>query len=136
MASEYTVELGKRIRAARIKAGLTQSELAERADVSTNHILAIERGRCMIPEWKCSIAIAMVPSVRRLSADRCCAAAKYAARQSLSSLAERVDDTEKMARYILHGVELMVIKQPKLCAPRAVCIVFVFCGLHNNQFVV
>lgn len=48
MASEYTVELGKRIRAARIKAGLTQSELAE-----------------------------------------------------------RVDDTEKMARYILHGVELI-----------------------------
>ena len=44
MASEYTVELGKRIRAARIKTGLTQSELAERADVSTNHISAIERG--------------------------------------------------------------------------------------------
>ncbi len=39
-----SVDFGKRVREARRKAGYTQSELAERVDVSINHISAIERG--------------------------------------------------------------------------------------------
>ena len=106
MASEYTVELGKRIRAARIKAGLTQSELAERADVSTNHISAIERG-VYDTRVEMLYRIAMVLGV---SGDDLLMGAVLQPNTQLARafrLAERVDDTEKMARYILHGVELI-----------------------------
>lgn len=37
-------DFGKRLKKARKKAGYTQSQLAERIDVSVNHISAIERG--------------------------------------------------------------------------------------------
>lgn len=37
-------DFGQRVRAARQKAGLTQSQLAEKIDASVNHISAIERG--------------------------------------------------------------------------------------------
>ena len=106
MASEYTVELGKRIRAARIKAGLTQSELAERADVSTKHISAIERG-VYDTRVEMLYRIAMVLGV---SGDYLLMGAALQPNTQLARafrLAERVDDTEKMARYILHGVELI-----------------------------
>ena len=105
MASEYTVELGKRIRAARIKAGLTQSEMAERADVS-NHISAIERG-VYDTRVEMLYRIAMVLGV---SGDYLLMGAALQPNTQLARafrLAERVDDTEKMARYILHGVELI-----------------------------
>ena len=99
-------ELGKRIRAARIKAGLTQSELAERADVSTNHISAIERG-VYDTRVEMLYRIAMVLGV---SGDYLLMGAVLQPNTQLARafrLAERVDDTEKMARYILHGVELI-----------------------------
>ena len=44
MNENFKTLLGQRIKEARVKAGLTQSALAEKADVSTNHISAIERG--------------------------------------------------------------------------------------------
>ena len=37
-------ELGKRIRAARVEKGLTQEELAERAEISPTHVSVLERG--------------------------------------------------------------------------------------------
>lgn len=37
-------DFGNRVREARVRAGLTQSQLAEKIDVSVNHISAIERG--------------------------------------------------------------------------------------------
>lgn len=37
-------DFGKRVKEARLKAGMTQSQLAEKMDVSVNHISAIERG--------------------------------------------------------------------------------------------
>lgn len=37
-------EFGKRVKEARLRAGMTQSRLAELVDVSVNHISAIERG--------------------------------------------------------------------------------------------
>lgn len=44
MANDFTTQLGQRIKTARENAGLTQSQLAEIAEVSTNHISALERG--------------------------------------------------------------------------------------------
>ena len=44
MNENFKTLLGQRIKEARVRAGLTQSALAEKADVSTNHISAIERG--------------------------------------------------------------------------------------------
>ncbi len=38
-------EIGKRIKEYRKKCGLTQEQLAEKIDLSTNHLSAIERGR-------------------------------------------------------------------------------------------
>ena len=38
MNENFKTLLGQRIKEARVKAGLTQSALAEKADVSTNHI--------------------------------------------------------------------------------------------------
>ena len=38
------VELGKRIRAARLAAGLTQEQLAERINLSSGHCAHVERG--------------------------------------------------------------------------------------------
>jgi len=37
--------VGKNIKLARIKAGLTQEQLAERADISSSYVSAIERGK-------------------------------------------------------------------------------------------
>lgn len=39
-----SLDFGKRVKEARLKAGLTQSQLAEKIDASVNHISAIERG--------------------------------------------------------------------------------------------
>ena len=44
MTNEFTIQLGQRIKTARESAGLTQSGLAELADISTNHVSALERG--------------------------------------------------------------------------------------------
>ena len=43
MANDFTTQLGQRIKTARENAGLTQSQLAEIAEVSTNHISALVR---------------------------------------------------------------------------------------------
>ena len=112
MASEYTVELGKRIRAARIKAGLTQSELAERADVSTNHISAIERGVY-------DTRVEMLYRIATVSSGR--ARGRY-----------REDGTI----YPAWGRTDRIIKQPKtMRAADGLHSFCFFCGLHN-QFVV
>ena len=42
--NERFVEMGKRIRSRRISLGMTQMELAEKIDISNNHISSIERG--------------------------------------------------------------------------------------------
>ena len=106
MASEYTIELGKRIRAARKKADLTQSELAERADVSTNHISAIERGVYDTRvEMLYRIALAL-----GVDGDYLLMGAAPKPNTQLARafrLAEQVGNPENMARYIIQGVELV-----------------------------
>lgn len=106
MASEFTVQLGKRIKEARAKAGLTQSQLAERADASTNHISAIERGIYDTrAELLYRIAIALgVDGNYLLFGDQ---TEKNEELARAFRLAEQVDDPKKMAKYILHGVELI-----------------------------
>ena len=42
--NERFVEMGKRIKARRVSLGMKQMELAERIDISNNHISSIERG--------------------------------------------------------------------------------------------
>ena len=42
--NERFVEMGKRIRSRRISLGMKQMELAEKIDISNNHISSIERG--------------------------------------------------------------------------------------------
>ena len=42
--NERFVEMGKRIKARRVSLGMKQMELAERIDISKNHISSIERG--------------------------------------------------------------------------------------------
>lgn len=37
-------DFGNRVKEARLRAGMTQSQLAERIDASVNHVSAIERG--------------------------------------------------------------------------------------------
>ena len=42
--NERFVEMGKRIRARRLSLKMKQMELAEKVDISNNHISSIERG--------------------------------------------------------------------------------------------
>ena len=106
MAGEFSVQLGKRIKAAREKAGLTQSQLAERADASTNHISAIERGKYDTrADLLYRIAIVLgVDGNYLLFGETADANAELA---RAFRLAEQVDNPEKMAKYIMHGVELI-----------------------------
>ena len=136
MASEYTVELGKRIRAARIKAGLTQSELAERADVSTNHISAIERG---VYDTRVEM-LYRIATVLGVSGDYLLMGAALQpntqARQSLSSGRARGRYREDGTIYPAWGRIDRIIKQPKtMRAADGLHSFCFFCGLHN-QFVV
>lgn len=48
----WLVEFGQRIKAARLARGLTQDELAERLDISQNHLSRLELGRT-----KCGILV-------------------------------------------------------------------------------
>ncbi|HHY71353.1 MAG TPA: helix-turn-helix transcriptional regulator [Thermoanaerobacterales bacterium] len=41
---QYNTNLGRALREMRLELGLTQEELAEKADLSRNHISAVERG--------------------------------------------------------------------------------------------
>ena len=62
--------LGKAIRAKRIKAGLTQEKLAERADLARNYIGNIERAEYKVTvETLVRIAKALGVRVRDLVAD-------------------------------------------------------------------
>ena len=106
MGQDFIVELGTRIRIARNRVGLTQSQLAELIDVSTNHISALERG---IYEMKVELFARLV---RVLGVD-----AEYllfVGTEEVSTelerafiMAKRVHEEDKMAKYILAGVELM-----------------------------
>lgn len=71
--------LSKRLRAARTTAGLSQRELAERADVATSVVADIERGKTAVPAFDKLVKIAralgvdpeqlcpIVPSGRKVS---------------------------------------------------------------------
>ncbi len=106
MAGEFSVQLGKRIKEARERAGLTQSQLAERADASTNHISAIERGKYDTrAELLYRIAIVLGVDGNYLLLGEANDSNMELARAF--RLAEQVDNPEKMAKYIMHGVELI-----------------------------
>ncbi|MCI8609587.1 MAG: helix-turn-helix transcriptional regulator [Firmicutes bacterium] len=56
---DFDVRIGEHIKAVRISRGLTQEQLAERAELSTNHISKLERGLCSV-SLKCFCKICQV----------------------------------------------------------------------------
>lgn len=106
MGQDFIVELGTRIRIARNRVGLTQSQLAELIDVSTNHISALERG---IYEMKVELFARLV-KVLGVDAEYLLFGGTEEVSTELERafiMAKRVHEEDKMAKYILAGVELM-----------------------------
>ena len=62
-------ELGNRIKKERIRQGITQEQLAEKADISTNFMSLIENGKNMSVQTLISIAEALNVSVDYLMYD-------------------------------------------------------------------
>ncbi len=106
MTNEFTIQLGQRIKTARESAGLTQSGLAELADISTNHVSALERG---VYDTKAEL-LAKLATALGVDANYLLFGAKPARNMQLERafrMAERAGKPEKVAQFIIHGVELI-----------------------------
>ena len=99
MANDFTTQLGQRIKTARENAGLTQSQLAEIAEVSTNHISALERG-----------VYDKIATALGVDANYLLLGEKSEQNPQLERafrLAEQAGKPEKIAQLIIHGIELI-----------------------------
>jgi predicted transcriptional regulators len=106
MTNEFTIQLGQRIKTARESAGLTQSGLAELADISTNHVSALERG---VYDTKAEL-LAKLATALGVDANYLLFGAKPARNMQLERafrMAEQAGKPEKVAQFIIHGVELI-----------------------------
>lgn len=107
MNKDFKTLLGQRIKEARIKAGLTQSNLAEKADVSTNHISAIERG---ISDTKTE-HLANIAQALGVSADFLLFGTDSKDEsdqlERAVKMASRVCEIDKLSKYIIAGIEFL-----------------------------
>ena len=106
MTNEFTIQLGQRIKTARESAGLTQSGLAELADISTNHVSALDRG---VYDTKAEL-LAKLATALGVDANYLLFGAKPARNMQLERafrMAEQAGKPEKVAQFIIHGVELI-----------------------------
>ena len=104
MANDFTTQLGQRIKTARENAGLTQSQLAEIAEVSTNHISALERG---VYDTRAELLAKIATA---LGVDYLLLGEKSEQNPQLERafrLAEQAGKPEKIAQLIIHGIELI-----------------------------
>ena len=105
MANDFTTQLGQRIKTARENAGLTQSQLAEIAEVSTNHISALERG---VYDTRAEL-LAKIATALGVDANYLLLGEKSEQNPQLERafrLAEQAGKPEKIAQLIIHGIEL------------------------------
>ena len=111
MNDEFKRSLGQRIREARLSAGLTQSALAEKADVSTNHISAIERGASdtktehfakIVQALGVSADFLLFGDTSKEDSDKLIRAVK---------MASRVCDAESLSKYIIAGMDFLEKKE-------------------------
>ena len=106
MANDFTTQLGQRIKTARENAGLTQSQLAEIAEVSTNHISAFERG---VYDTRAEL-LAKIATALGVDAHYLLLGEKSEQNPQLERafrLAEQAGKPEKIAQLIIHGIELI-----------------------------
>ena len=91
---------------ARERPGLTQSGLAELADISTNHVSALERG---VYDTKAEL-LAKLETALVVDENYLLFGAKPARNMQLERafrMAEQAGKPEKVAQFIIHGVELI-----------------------------
>ena len=106
MANDFTTQLGQRIKTARENAGLTQSTLAELAEVWTNHISALERG---VYDTRAEL-LAKIATALGVDANSLLLGEKSEQNPQLERafrLAEQAGKPEKIAQLIIHGIELI-----------------------------
>lgn len=107
MNENFKTLRGQRIKEARVKAGLTQSALAEKADVSTNHISAIERG---VSDTKTEPFASIVKALG-VSADYLLFGTmpddENEQLERAFRMASRICEADKLSKYIIAGIELL-----------------------------